>query len=242
MDPRSEVSSAQRSSRHWVPSEGGTVLHRRGARLRSIVTGSLATALGFLLLGIAECGGEVTPTPSTSGLQWYYTCGDPVCSGYSGSSTAPACTDQKEGAACSVDGAVCDPKDDCNRLMVCASEDPTQQPGGCPISEKRHKKDIQYLDATGLKAYRDELLGMKLATYQYQNAPAGAPERLGFLIDDQPMSKAVLPSRERVDLYGYTSMAVAALQVQAGELEALRADVAKLRAELADVQKKPGCR
>ena len=40
------------------------------------------------------------------------------------------------------------------------------------------------------------------------------------------------PARDMVDLYGYTSMAVAALQTQAREIEALEREVRALRREL----------
>jgi hypothetical protein len=70
---------------------------------------------------------------------------------------------------------------------------------------------------------------MKLARYRYTAQGPNAPRRLGFLIDDQESSPAVDAERDMVDLYGYLSMAVASLQVQAREIEALKAEVAQLR-------------
>lgn len=61
----------------------------------------------------------------------------------------------------------------------------------------------------------------------YKHDPS--KQRPGFLIDDNEPSEAVDPARDMVDLYGYTSRALAALQVQARELEALRREVAELR-------------
>jgi hypothetical protein len=55
---------------------------------------------------------------------------------------------------------------------------------------------------------------------------------LGFIIDDVEPSVAIDPGRDMVDLYGYTSMAVAALQAQARDIEALKKEVARLRHEL----------
>jgi hypothetical protein len=52
------------------------------------------------------------------------------------------------------------------------------------------------------------------------------------MIDDVAPSAAVAADRDHVDLHGYASMAVAAIQAQARELEALRAEVARLRARL----------
>lgn len=202
-----------------------------------------AFPLGVLLLGIAECSTEpASPTPSK--LSWYYSCGDPVCSGYSPDPSMPVCTTEAAGDPCSTEGDACAVKgDDCNRLLVCAASDPTQQPGGCPISQKALKRDIQYLDAAGLQKYRDELMQVKLATWQYKTAPASTPARLGFLIDDQPLSPSVLPNQKQVDVYGYASMTVAAVQSQEQELKSLRQEVALLRQELESFRASaPGCK
>jgi hypothetical protein len=123
----------------------------------------------------------------------------------------------------------CDPQDECNRLLTCASSDPQLRPGGCPISRKRYKDQIHYLSDAELTRYRDELLQMRLATWKYKHDPS--KQRLGFMIDDNEQSAAVDPLRDMVDLYGYTSMAVATLQLQAREIEALRREIAELREE-----------
>ncbi|GAC1352279.1 MAG: hypothetical protein NVS3B20_09960 [Polyangiales bacterium] len=71
---------------------------------------------------------------------------------------------------------------------------------------------------------------VRLATYHYKTGD-DAPH-LGFIIEDmREPSAAVLPSRDRVDLYGYVSMAVAALQRQENDIAALRAEVARLSKE-----------
>jgi hypothetical protein len=64
---------------------------------------------------------------------------------------------------------------------------------------------------------------MKLATWRYKAEPAR--ERLGFILDDHEASVAVDAPRDMVDLYGYTSLAVATLQLQAREIETLRAEL-----------------
>jgi hypothetical protein len=176
------------------------------------------------------------PAPSTTdggsgGLRLYYTCGDPVCRGYTGGSGAPLCATEKVGDPCSVDGQKCDPQDDCNALVICAGSDPTMKPGGCPISRRQYKEDIHYLGPADLARYRDELLAMKLATWRYKHSPS--KERLGFMIDDNEGSAAVDGKRDLVDLYGYTSMAVATIQLQAQQIDALKNEVAAMRKELA---------
>ena len=101
----------------------------------------------ILLLLLPACPPGEKPDDSAAATAWYFTCGDPACSGYSGPfDGVPLCTDETAGAACDSPDATCDPQDSCNALLVCASEDPTQQTGGCPISRARHKRDIVYLD------------------------------------------------------------------------------------------------
>ena len=60
-----------------------------------------------------------------------------------------------------------------------------------------------------------------------------ATSRLGFIIEDVEPSLSVDAPDDMVDLYGYTTMTVAALQAQARELAALRREVAGLKRDLA---------
>lgn len=191
-----------------------------------------------LLVGACDDGGD---KDGGGALAWYTTCGDPACSGYSGPfEGVEACADEELGAACTEEGATCDPVDDCNALVICAAEDPKEQEGGCPISLRAAKQDIRYLSEADRAGLRDALLDVRLARYQYLDALPGAPDRLGFVIDDLPDgSPAVLPSGGRVDVYGFTSMTVAAVQAQQAELAALRAEVAALRAEVEALRTAP---
>lgn len=173
-------------------------------------------------------------------LLWYTTCGDPVCGGYSGPTDGvPLCTSETVGASCSPEGARCDPQDDCNALVICATEDPKAQEGGCPISRAAWKEGIHYLSADERERVAAELLATRLARYRYTGERAAVPERLGFIIDDAPRSPAVRPDGERVDLYGYTSMAVATIQTQQAEIEALQAEIEALRARLDQLERAP---
>lgn len=105
----------------------------------------------------------------------------------------------------------------------------------CPVSSRKYKDDIQYVDAAGLQQLHDETLGIRLATYNYKPQVADPnPKHLGFIIEDRPQqSSAVDWSRERVDLYGYLSMVVATMQVQEKEIAELRRqlEVAQGRAQ-----------
>ena len=160
---------------------------------------------------------------------WYQTCGDPVCRPPTDAgSGAPPCTTQKVGDPCAASSSSCDPGLGCGVLLACMTKAPT----ACPISRREYKQDIQYLGDESLAKYRSELLGMKLATWRYKHDPSR--ERLGFIIDDSEGSVAVEGTGNQVDLYGYTSLAVATLQLQAKQIAALESEVASLKSALAN--------
>jgi hypothetical protein len=182
--------------------------------------------LAVLLL--PACGSDPTPAP-----QWHFTCGDPVCSGHQGPPAGvPPCSFEDPGEACRPEGARCDPADECNRLLICTASDPTQQPGGCPVSSARFKRDIEYLGDAELERLHAELRRFRLASYRYRAMGPADRAHLGFIVEDVGPSAAVDAERGRVDLYGYASMAVAALQVQARQIDELQAEVSALRRQV----------
>lgn len=181
--------------------------------------------------GGSDAGGS---DASTAKLSWYTTCGDPVCRGYTGPfPNVPLCSGEAVGALCGTAGARCDPKDGCNAQLLCSDRDPRQQAGGCPISRGRFKDDVRYLSDAQRQELHQQVQRLRLATYRYRDAGPQAPQRLGFLIDDAERgaggAAAVDAARDMIDLYGYTSMAMAALQVQAQQIAALQAEVARLK-------------
>jgi hypothetical protein len=159
----------------------------------------------------------------SSGLRWFTTCGDPVCQS-PGPTPANPCTDQQEGAPCSNSGASCD-IGTCGAQLLCADADPKQ--GGCPISRRAAKTEIRYLDAGERSQLLQDLMGIRLATYQYNGN--GTSRRLGFIIDDVGPGYVVLPSGDRVDVYGFASMAVAAIQAQELRIAEIEAKLAALQ-------------
>jgi hypothetical protein len=78
---------------------------------------------------------------------------------------------------------------------------------------------------------------MPLATYHYRDARGLGPQ-LGFIIEDIEPSVAV--SGDGVNLYGYLSMAVAAIKVQQAQIESLRREVKELRARESSRKRAPG--
>ena len=196
-------------------------------------------SLLLLSVGLVSCGGDGGSKDggsdgSTGKLTWYTTCGDPVCRGYTPPAGVPRCTTEAEGAACTSEGARCDPMSACNALLICAKTDPKTSPGGCPISRRAAKQEIAYVDDAARARLASEIENTRLATYRYKT---GGPVRLGFLIDDQPLSMSVDPSRDMIDLYGYTSMAVAAIQQQAKRIASLEAQLSEIK----QAQTNSGC-
>ena len=189
--------------------------------------------LSLLIAGAAlvttSCGGD--GGAHGSDLRWFSTCGDPVCMGHRDHGVEP-CTTERVGEPCSPAGARCDPGDSCNQDVLCATTDPTTGPGGCPISKRESKDAIRYLTPEDRKRVRDELVAFPLATWEYRAPRADGKRHFGFIIDDVAPSPSIAPNGSVVDLYGYTSMAVAAVQQQAVEIDELKREIAELRKEL----------
>lgn len=136
------------------------------------------------------------------------------------------------GTACTSDGESCafEIAEECGQnRMECRAGVWQVANNNCPASTAAAKDDIAYVTDGDAEHLRDALMKMPLATYRYKNDPV---THLGFIIEDVPtQSPAVLPTRDRVDLYGYVTMAVAALQRQNKEIAALKAEVAQLKAK-----------
>ncbi len=191
---------------------------------RLILSIAIVGVVSFLL-SPDQCG-------SDEELQWYATCGDPVCHGWEDQGYEP-CTRQEPGDPCENEGEICDPHDFCNVLYVCATEDPTAD--GCPISRAAYKTGIHYLEPTEIEKLANEVLAIPLVTYTYKAQAPNGRTHLGFLIDDIEPSPAVDGTRDRVDLYGYTTMAVAGLQRQARQIEALEARLEALNRKVGEL-------
>ena len=175
-------------------------------------------------------GGSGNGGSGGGSLSLFLTCGDPVCRGYTPQPGVPPCGTEQPTEVCRVEGAICDPQDDCNSLLVCATSDPRMAVGGCPISRRSYKTNVHYLEPEELARYQAELLALELATWHYKHDPS--KQRLGFMLDDHETSIAADAARDQVDLYSYTSLAVAALQAQSRQIERLEREVADLKARL----------
>jgi hypothetical protein len=96
------------------------------------------------------------------------------------------------------------------------------------MSTRRAKRDIEYLDVDEVDAIAGEVFETRLATYEYTDPALAGRRHLGFIIEDQPDANSVDPERSQVDLYGYTSTLVAAVQAQQRRIDALEREVREL--------------
>lgn len=190
--------------------------------------GSQACPFSKCVSGSCVSGIETCPPPD--GLKWFATCGPPVCRDPSTPTGAPLCDPakgEKVGGACSPQGSTCDPGTACSGNLLCATKDPRSSVG-CPISRAKYKQEIEYLSEDERAKLAGDLQSIPLVRYRYKEGPER--EHLGFIIEDVEPSPSVDSKRDQVDLYGYTSMAVAALQQQHAEIEALKREIRSLKA------------
>lgn len=186
-----------------------------------------------------KCDGQC-PCPVAGTTRWYLSCGAPVCDSDPApydSPSIPNCAPNLEGKSCDSAGAVCDGVAGCGATLVCAKSDPRL--ASCPVSRARYKEDIAYLSDLELRAHHERIVSMPLATYHYRGAPELGPQ-LGFIIEDIEPSEAA--NGGRVNLYGYLSMAVAAIKVQQAQIESLQREVGELRAQEHNLQRADGSR
>jgi hypothetical protein len=205
---------------------GGSGKGGTGGKGGSSGTGGGAGAGGAGASSGHLCGPDTTCTKCTTGA----CCGTGCCA--SGewcdtSGAAPTCR-------CNA-GAACGTGEYCSSPVgggpICGVRCCGGDAGTCPVSRRMYKRDIERLDDEALAHIYDELRKIQLTTYQYKSDPAASPRRLGFIIDDTKTPYPINADGTSVNLYGYVSMAVAAIQTQSREIEALRAEVEQLRRE-----------
>lgn len=163
--------------------------------------------------------GITTSCCDTTKVEWHCFGGPPYCA-----ATRPRIgTPCKMGDECAFELA----KECGQAAMECRAGVWQMTNSSCPASTAAAKDDIAYVSDGDAEHLRDALMKIPLATYRYKNEK---DHHLGFIIEDlPPNSPAVLPSRDRVDLYGYLTMAVAAIQRQEKEIAALKLEVARLK-------------
>lgn len=201
--------------------------------------------------GGTATGGAVGSGGGAGGQAGHQCAPDPSCA----CATGPCC-----GSTCCSAGEWCDtsaatPVCRCGSNDACTGGNTCNAPtvnvsnpcgvvccmgAGCPVSRRAFKRDIHELDRAEIDRVAAELARIKLTTYRYKTDPAASPRRLGFIIDDTKSSYPVNADGASVNLYGYVSMAVAAIQAQSREIEALRAELARLKSEQTNRSRRRG--
>ncbi len=150
---------------------------------------------------------------------------------------APGCPAQRPlgGTACAQEQQYCAYGDCRAPAMKCESGAWHVEPQGCAVSTRTKKREIEYLGDEALRQLADRTLSTRLATYRYTSGDPS--QHLGFIIEDDPESPAVMSDQGHVDLYAYSSMAVATLQMQAREIDLLRREVEALRRDVDDAKR-----
>ena len=89
------------------------------------------------------------------------------------------------------------------------------------------KRDVTYLGDAERTVVAEQTLDLKLAQFKYTTGDDR--ERLGFILEDSPGVPAADMKAKQVDLYAYTSMVVATVQQQQAEIDALKAEIERLK-------------
>ena len=133
--------------------------------------------------------------------------------------TNPACAPAKPctefNAHCLHLEIFCEGKSVEQRYTTCLHTEPAAGFGGCPISSRRYKENINYLSPEESKELAGQVLDLKMASYAYKPGweEAGSSKQLGFIIEDLPAdSRFVVEETGRVNLYALSSGTIVALQ------------------------------
>jgi len=138
------------------------------------------------------------------------------------------------GRTCETEGLFCDygctagvSRECSDGVWVFASRE-----GGCPMSTREVKREIDYLDGDERRAIAEQTLSTRLATYDYvERVPGYEGRQLGFILEDEGAGQSFARdgASQRVNLYGYASMLLATVQEQQSQIDALRTEVEALR-------------
>lgn len=102
-------------------------------------------------------------------------------------------------------------------------------------SSRDFKENVHYLTDEERNALAAEVLGLKLATYDYKaglDGGSGGGRHLGFIIEDAPTAKFVRAEERVVDVYGFASALAAVVQNQQTTIARLEAELTELKTKL----------
>jgi hypothetical protein len=114
--------------------------------------------------------------------------------------------------------------------LTCLAEKRDAGFGGCPVSTRRAKNNVHYLDSAEKANLATEILELRIASYDYKRPTDGPSPSVGFILEDAPGAPFVIADRSRVDMYSYVSSLVVTVQQQQKQIDELRGEIAKLQA------------
>ena len=100
----------------------------------------------------------------------------------------------------------------------------------CGVSSRAFKTDIHYLSDADEKELEGQLRALRLASYRYKDSLDDGRTHVGYILEDSPDAASSDSARSRVDLYTYSSLAVATLHAQDEKIASLEAQMKELRA------------
>jgi hypothetical protein len=100
----------------------------------------------------------------------------------------------------------------------------------CGVSSRVFKTDIHYLSDAEEKELQSQLRALRLASYRYKDSLDDGRTHVGYILEDSPDAASSDLARSRVDLYTYSTMAVATLHAQDEKIASLEAQMKELRA------------
>ena len=207
-----------------------------GGQSSTSTNGGAATATSSSNADVASSSGATVASSSVASSTAASSSSTGMCKpdGFICNVDGDCCTDACVGGVCGGScalqcGTLC-----CSAGQKCCTPPPiytcTGQNNPCPVSRRRYKDDIRYLADDEEKELHDELLQFPLARWRYKN-DAERAEHVGFILEDVEPSPAADSRHDMVDLYGYTTMAVAAIKEQDRRIRQLEQEMERLRSE-----------
>jgi hypothetical protein len=144
-------------------------------------------------------------------------------------------TPPNAGTACGATGTTCRYQCGDAGARQCSKDGlwTTASGGPCPISTRKAKDGITYLEPAEADRIAKQVQSMKLASWIYKGALDDGRTHMGIVLEDQPPGSFAVDSRSNmVDLYGYSSMLLATAQSQQRQIEKQKKEIDALRGEI----------
>lgn len=113
--------------------------------------------------------------------------------------------------------------------LTCLAGKRDSGPGGCPVSSRKKKKNVRYLEGDEKERLSREVLGLKVASYEYIDPADGPSPTVGFIVEDTKDAAFVMNEHSRINMMSYTTSLVVTVQQQQSRLDKLERELSELR-------------